>query len=55
VTALPTQANLLRSLNCSTTARSALIQRTYDLADAGAALQALTATHTQGKLGVTIA
>ena len=56
VTARPTQANLLRlaQLLDDGTLRVP-IQRTYDLADAGAALQALTATHTQGKLGVTIA
>ena len=31
------------------------IQRSYDLEQAGEALQALPATHTQGKLGLTIA
>jgi NADPH:quinone reductase-like Zn-dependent oxidoreductase len=52
----PSPANLQRlaELLDAGTLRVA-IQRTYRLEDAGEALQALPATHTQGKLGVTIA
>lgn len=52
----PSPANLQRlaGLLDAGTLRVA-IQRTYRLEDAGEALQALPATHTQGKLGVTIA
>jgi NADPH:quinone reductase-like Zn-dependent oxidoreductase len=52
----PTTENLerLAGLLASETLRVPL-QRSYDLDEAGEALQALLASHTQGKLGVTIA
>jgi NADPH:quinone reductase-like Zn-dependent oxidoreductase len=56
VMAEPTPANLQRlaELLDAGTLRVP-IQRSYRLEDAGAALQALPTTHTQGKLGLTIA
>ena len=55
VMAQPTPANLARlaTLLDDGTLRIR-IQRSYDLEQAGEALQALPATHTQGKLGLTI-
>lgn len=55
VMAQPTPANLARlaALLDDGTLRIR-IQRSYDLEQAGEALQALPATHTQGKLGLTI-
>jgi NADPH:quinone reductase-like Zn-dependent oxidoreductase len=52
----PTPANLQRlaGLLDAGTLRVP-IQRSYPLENAGEALQVLPATHTQGKLGVTIA
>lgn len=52
----PTPANLQRLAELLESGDlSVPIQRTYTLEQAGEALQALPATHTQGKLGVTVA
>jgi len=54
--AVPTPGNLDRLAELlDTGALRVSIQRSYDLEQAGEALQALPATHTQGKLGLTIA
>ena len=56
VMAQPTPADLLRlSELLDTGALQVSLQRSYRLEQAGDALQALPTTHTQGKLGVTIA
>ena len=56
IMAEPTPANLQRLAEVlDTGALRVSIQRSYDLEQAGEALQALAATHTQGKLGLTIA
>jgi NADPH:quinone reductase-like Zn-dependent oxidoreductase len=55
VMAEPTSANLARlAERLETGALKVPIQRSYELEQAGEALQALPTTHTQGKLGVTI-
>jgi NADPH:quinone reductase-like Zn-dependent oxidoreductase len=54
--AVPTPANLKRLADLiDSGALQVRIQRSYRLEPAGEALQALPATHTQGKLGLTIA
>lgn len=56
IMAVPTPGNLDRLAELlDTGALRVSIQRSYDLEQAGEALQALPATHTQGKLGLTIA
>jgi NADPH:quinone reductase len=56
IVAEPTPANLERLAELlDTGALRVSIQRSYHLEQAGEALQALPATHTQGKLGLTIA
>jgi NADPH:quinone reductase-like Zn-dependent oxidoreductase len=56
IMAVPTPANLGRLAELlDTGALRVSIQRSYDLEQAGEALQALPTTHTQGKLGLTIA
>jgi NADPH:quinone reductase len=56
IMAEPTPANLQRLAELlDTGALRVAIQRSYRLEQAGEALQALPATHTQGKLGLTIA
>jgi len=55
VMAQPTPANLLRLVELlDTGALRISLQRSFELEQAGDALRALPATHTQGKLGVTI-
>lgn len=52
----PTLANLQRPAELlDSGALRVPIQSSYTLEEAGAALQALPTTHTQGKLGLTIA
>jgi NADPH:quinone reductase-like Zn-dependent oxidoreductase len=54
--AQPTPANLQRIADLlDTGALQVSLQRSYELEQAGEALQALPTTHAQGKLGVTIA
>jgi NADPH:quinone reductase-like Zn-dependent oxidoreductase len=56
VMAVPTPANLKRLADLiDSGALQVRIQRSYRLEQAGEALQALPATHMQGKLGLTIA
>lgn len=56
IMAQPTPANLLRLAELlDAGALQVSLQRSYQLEQAGDALQALPTTHTQGKLGLTIA